>query len=197
MTIRIGVLRTISTTRISAVADSLEREATDWRWRLREGSVNQLLGWLRRGRVDAVWSLVDDNIAHSLLLWQERYTALVSRDHVLARRPGTAITVADLAGEKVVLRSACEMRPGALQSAGLALHVAAVAHRDDLALALVARGLGVAIGPASYASTEIVALQISELTEARSIGIRWRPDLPEPVLAALLRSMDCLRSLSG
>lgn len=75
------------------------------------------------------------------------------------------------------MRAACELKAGSLRGAGLTLRTAALADRDDLALALVANGLGIAIAPRCLAGSDVVALTVRDLGLKRAIGLKWRPDL--------------------
>jgi uncharacterized protein YkwD len=54
------------------------------------------------------------------------------------------------------------------------MKVAAKVDRDDLALKLVARGVGVAIAPRSLATRDVAILSVPELHLSRNVGFIWR-----------------------
>lgn len=66
------------------------------------------------------------------------------------------------------------------------------AERDELALKLVASGLGIAIAPKSLATEDVVARSVNELDAVRSIGIAWRSDLDAEKLAAALEALSSI-----
>jgi DNA-binding transcriptional LysR family regulator len=102
-----------------------------------------------------------------------------------------------LDGEPLVLRSACELKEGGLRETGLSMRIAAKVERDDLALRLVAQGIGIAIAPRSLATADIVALPVADLGLDRSIGLKWRPDLPQETVATVLDTLSSLRPATG
>lgn len=187
--IRVGVLHTLPADQIARAQMTLRGGARDWRWSLREGSAAELAEDLQRERLDILWTVIDGAAPESRPLWQEPYVAMVAKAHPLARSGRLTIRVADLAGERIVLRGTCELPRNALQQAGLSIRPAASADRDELALALVAREAGFAIAPRSLATASVVALSVSDLGLSRLIGLRWRravaPDAVEAVAAVL------------
>jgi DNA-binding transcriptional LysR family regulator len=74
--------------------------------------------------------------------------------------------------------------------------VIARAERDELALRLVASGLGIVIAPQSLATEDVVARSVNELDVVRSIGIAWRSDLDAERLAAALEALSSINSAS-
>ena len=184
--LRLGVMPTIAKRDVASVNVILQQGNPGWRFQLREAPMGDLPGHLRRGRVDAAWTCIEEDGEHARVLWREDFVALVGREHRLARHRGQGVTLRDLDGERIVLRSSCELRSGRLEEAGIALQIAARVARDELALSLVANGIGIAIAPLSFAEGEVVAVPISDLGVRRSIGLAWRPELPEPLLLATL-----------
>lgn len=193
--VRAGILTTIAAGEAASVTGELERQTLAWQWRFREGSTSQLADWLRRGHIDTAWTIVNEESSNARILWREPYVVLISRNHRLARKSGSRLTAQKLAKERLILRAGCEMPPGVLESAGLSPRATIHTHRDDLALRLVALGVGIAIGPRSFASGEIAPIRLPELTEARSIGLRWRPNVPSEAIDALIRAIGTVRTL--
>ena len=180
----LGILRTLSAERVAAVAAALS-EAAGPSWRFREGGVDDLPRWLRQGRIDAAWTVVEADAAHAAALWREPFVLLSARNHRLAGPRRRKVTLADLDGEGLILRGACELKPGRLRAEGIGLRIVARTDRDEVAVMLVAQGVGVAIAPRSLATAEAVAVPIADLTLSRSIGLRWRADLAPTALGIL------------
>lgn len=175
-TIRIGVLRTLASGHVAAVLDHLMRSPSPI-WKVREGTNAEVGRWLAQGRIDIAWTSIERASETARILWQESFDVLVARHHRLAQREAVGIT--DLVDENIILRTSCELRSGKLQSAGIKLRVVARADRDELALKLVEQGTGIAIAPRSFAGGDIVAVPFADVDLSRSIGLRWRPGLPD------------------
>lgn len=182
--IRIGVLRTLSARDVANTHALLNRNAPQWRWSVREGTSGEISNWLQRGRVEIGWTVVDNDAPMARILWREPYVAMVSRQHRFARNSRLHIAVKDLAEEQLVLRGTCELRAEALQAAGLAIRPAARAERDELALHMVANGVGFAIAPRCLATAEVVALPVTDLGLSRAIGLKWTSDCPDAAIGA-------------
>ncbi len=187
---RLGVLPTLASRDVAAVVAALDRAEAGWRLRVREADSADLASGLRRGRVDMAWMAVDEDAAHARVLWREDFVVLVGPDHRLARHRSTGVSVRDLDGEHLVLRASCELPGGRLREAGVTLRPAARAVRDELALRLVAAGVGIAIAPRSLAlDGAVLAVSVHDLGIQRSIGLVWRPEVPEDVLGAVLAAI--------
>jgi DNA-binding transcriptional LysR family regulator len=101
----------------------------------------------------------------------------------------------DLDGESLILRSSCENEDGQLRAEGISIRIAARAARDELAIRLIAQGVGIAIAPRSLATSEVLAIPVNDLRLARSIGLQWRAKLPQATVTFLLdvfSAMDCV-----
>jgi DNA-binding transcriptional LysR family regulator len=94
--------------------------------------------------------------------------------------------LSDLEGESLVLRGAFEMPRGALWPERLRMRIVARIERDELALRLVAEGLGIAIAPQTLATDTVVARHVKGIDAVRSIGLKWRADLDSEILTAVL-----------
>lgn len=182
--LRLGILRTLSAEAVAAVAARLS-QAADPAWRTREGGAEELSRWLRQGRIDAAWTVVEANARTASLLWREPFVVLAPRGHRLAQPRRRKTTLGDLDGERLVLRGACELKSGRLRAAGVRLRIAARADRDELAVRLVAQGVGIAIAPLSLATAEVAAVALADLRLLRGIGLRWRSELSQSALRTL------------
>ena len=193
--LRIGTLETIASGDVASASASLRRRGSNWRLELWEGDAARIADWLKQGRVDANWGLVEADTPNSRILWREPFVALVSPGHRLAPRRRSGIEMKDLDGESLILRPSCEMKTGQLLAAGISIRIAARAARDELAIRLVAQGLGIAMAPRSLAASEVLAIPVNDLRIARSIGLRWRAELPQATATFLLdvfSAMDCV-----
>ncbi|MGL4287142.1 MAG: LysR family transcriptional regulator [Phreatobacter sp.] len=173
----LGVLQTIAASDVAACAAALGRLAPDLRLQLWEAAPLRLAEWLRQGRIDATWASVDAPTDHARVLWREPFVVLVGHAHRFARDQHQDVSLADLDGESIVLRTRCEMQRGRLWPDRVRMRIAARAERDDLALRLVAQGVGIAIAPRSLANDDVVARPVRDLDAIRSIGLKWRPEL--------------------
>lgn len=84
-------------------------------------------------------------------LWEEDYVAAVPASH--PKRFNTSLGLADLQGLAFIERSSCAMNQMLIQvlvQAGVRPDVRAVAEREEIAVALVELGIGVAILPRSH-----------------------------------------------
>lgn len=66
------------------------------------------------------------------------------------------------------------------------MRIVARTERDELALRLVAEGLGIAIAPQSLATDAVVVRHVKGIDAVRSIGLKWRADLKDEILGAVL-----------
>ena len=108
----------------------------------------------------------------------------------------------------LVLRRSCQSRilrdspsscdSAAKRSAGNSgprarAYASARAERDELALRLVSQGLGIAIAPLSLAANDVVARSMQGLDAKRSIGLKWRTEVPDDILATVLDAISNVR----
>lgn len=174
--LRLGILRTLACGDVAAVLGDLLRSSGPI-WEVREGSAAEISKWLAQSRIDIAWTTVERLGPTAEILWREPFDVLVARHHRLASSPSGTVHLADLSGEPFILRASCELKSGRLKASGIKLRVVARAGRDDLAMKLVAQGLGAAIAPRSFATEKTVALPFADADLARDIGLRWRAGL--------------------
>ena len=175
--LRIGIMCTIAP---ALLVDLLARmrvrhDATEFE--IIDGSAHDLEEQLVAGHIGAAIyakprQKVDARLCE-MPLFRERMVIAMPRDHHLANRATTR--VADLAGEPVILRSRCEHHEWFAQllrqhrdDRKLSLDCA----RDDWALALIARGLGVALFPQhSIDHPAVVARPLAEPELWREVSL--------------------------
>jgi len=187
--LRIGVLQTISSRQIAVFSHTLAEEYPEKQLRVREGGPIRLQEWLRGGQIDVAWTVVDEVRRNTRLLWRERFVMLVGQSHRFARKRRGGFSWSDLEGENFILRGACEAPRGQLWPESFRMKVIVRAERDELAMKLVAEGLGIAIAPESLATDGVVAQPVRGLDATRSIGLRWRADLDSDMLDAVVKDL--------
>ena len=126
-------------------------------------------------------------------VYSGKIVVLSSRTHPFATGDHTKLSVADLEGQPVVLRLGCEAKRGRLWPESTRIRVVARAERDDLALRLVSQGLGIAIAPLSLAANDVIARSMEGLDAKRSIGLRWRTEVRNDILATVLDAISTVR----
>ncbi|MTJ80849.1 MAG: LysR family transcriptional regulator [Telmatospirillum sp.] len=189
--IRVGVLRTLAAGTVEA-ALTIAAGTPGPLWSIREGSPAEMTAWLAQDRIDIAWTTIETPSATSMPLWTEPFVVMVAPGHRLAALAGTGVRPADLEDEPAIGRTSCEMRSGTLRRSGIRLRMVARVAREDLVLRLVAKGVGIAIAPASLAAGDVVAVPFDDADLTRTIGLRWRKDLPDATVGRvsdiLLRS---------
>jgi len=192
--IRVGLLPTIASREIEAFAYATASKYPQLQLCFHEADGSSLGSLLEKRAVDVAWTLIKDDEADTHRLWSEPYVALIGRSHRLVSNGAVSISWADIDGESFVLRGSCETQSLNVWPKSLRMRISAHAERDELALRLVAAGIGIAVGPRSLATTGVVSCPIQELRIERTIGLRWRRDLDAKVLEATL---SALRTSTG
>jgi len=191
--LRAGVLQTLAGREVVAFQTGLARRLPDLRLELWEGGAIQLAKWLRQGRIDVAWTIVESSAPYARKLWSERFALFTSLRHRFAQRPRSRLSFSDLEGESLILRTCCEMPRGALWPDRITMPVAARAARDELALQFVAEGIGIAIGPESLATGHVVARRVHDLTATRPVGLTWRASVSEELVATVLAALSAVK----
>jgi DNA-binding transcriptional LysR family regulator len=194
--LRVGVMPTVPSAGVAALAHWFATNAAHWRLRVREGSPAELAAWLRQERIDVAWTVLESR-AGAHVLWQEPFVVMGSPRHPLAHRRGRALTVKDLNDQPLILRGSCELKSGQLREAGLMMKVVAQAARDELALKLAAQGLGLLLAPRSLATPDVAVLPVKGLSLARTVGLVWREGLPAEAVTAVMQATASLHVASA
>jgi DNA-binding transcriptional LysR family regulator len=187
--LRLGILPTLSERDVGSAVSALHRQHREMAVEIWEGEADRLAGWLRQGRIDAAWTVVEDPGPSADVLWREPFVVLAAHDHPLAGRQQPAVAIDELHGEPFVMRSRCEIvaeAREALRAAGVEPKFVARAEREEVAARLVALGLGVTIAPRSLARPIVACLSLTGVRLERSIGLRGRDDLAPEIRATLL-----------
>jgi DNA-binding transcriptional LysR family regulator len=191
--LRLGILQTFAGREIIALSTGLARRIPELRLQLWEGGVIQLANWLRQGRIDMAWTIVESSGPHARRLWSERFVVFVSPRHRFAEKPRSRLSLADLEGESLILRTHCEMPRGTLWPERITMPIAARAARDELALQLVAEGIGITFAPESLAAHHVVARRVHDLTATRLVGLKWRADIPDELAGTVFAALSAVK----
>jgi DNA-binding transcriptional LysR family regulator len=150
----------------------------------------QLLGLAPGQELDAVLTIFNgkEPKTASRVLFKMPYMLAVREDHRFAKRQ--AVTLSDLANEPFILPEGC---PGLqdltnlLASRGITIRAAYKTDRDDMALALVAAGIGLAFVPGRFEVPTVKQVPVTDLGIFREVGLIWQR---ERKVAALNEFID-------
>jgi len=184
--VRLGVIDTLPQETIIKMIRALKKKEPNVKVELWEGSVERVAKWLSQERVDIAWTNVNDLLPNAHMLWREPLVAVVDSSHTFAKNRTRTIAILDLANELFIHRSRCELDAvgrAQLRAAGVKLRVTARAEREELAFRLVRSEKGFTLAPKSLVPSNFVALTVSDLTVARSIGLQWNEKFDLKLLA--------------
>jgi len=175
--LRVGVLRTLPTEPLARLLRTFRQSHPDVLIELRDGDAKELKDRLRAKRIDLAITIVDPRIPASLglVLFEERYVAMVHAHHRLASRSNASLS--ELHGEPFIVRTNCEtfqQTTQLLRDLGVKAKIVYKTDQDDRALTLVRAGVGIALLPESFNDGTVFPLALHELENFRTIGIRWR-----------------------
>jgi DNA-binding transcriptional LysR family regulator len=75
--LRIGVLQTIASYDVATFSSALTLHNPDLRLQVWEGGAIRVGEWLRQGRIDATWTIVDKDAGNARVLWQNHSSSSV------------------------------------------------------------------------------------------------------------------------
>jgi DNA-binding transcriptional LysR family regulator len=181
--LRIGMVRSLFSGRISRLLIAFRQakpnvpiEAVD-----RESNplcqCAQLLGLAPGQDLDAVLAIFNgkEPKGASRILFTMPYMLAVREDHHLAQRQ--AVSLGDLANEPFIFPEGfpgLEDLVNVFASNGIAIRVVFKTDRDDMALALVAAGIGLALVPGKFDIPSVKQIPISDLGISREVGLIWQ-----------------------
>ena len=173
-TFRLGVLLTIPTPWISALAVKLAQGFGEQQVEFVEGRERELLERLARRRIDAALTIVrqDETRFAGEVLLTEGYSLALPATHALA---GEKIIPAEaLADSVMIVRRHCELLPDTSRhftARGVRPFFTARTTNDDRALALVQAGLGLTVMPDGYRAPGVARPRLANFEFARRIGL--------------------------
>jgi DNA-binding transcriptional LysR family regulator len=166
--LRIGIMSTIAPTLLAGLLARMRRQRGTIELQIIDGSASDLQDQLLGGQIVAAIYCKPEQKADSrftrIAMFREQMQIALPRTHRLAGQSN--IHLSDLAGESYVRRARCEFNElmGRLLSQHrISCDVSVSSERDDWALALIARGAGLALFPQhSIEHPEVVARPLAE-----------------------------------
>jgi DNA-binding transcriptional LysR family regulator len=187
--LRIGVLRSLPTASIATLIDHFSRAHPDVSIRLKDGTREEIETQLANGRLDACLTELagTEPASESAALFAERYVLIIGPGHRFSSR--NSVGLADLDEEPFIQRTTCETyrtTTDLLRARGIRPTVVYSTDQDDRALGLVAAGFGIALMPETFEAVGVHKLTVSDFEASRTVGIRWRPESDDALLATLV-----------
>ena len=181
--LRIGMVRSLFSERVSRLVSAFRLAKPHVPIEAVDSESNtlcqcaQLLGLAPGHELDAVLTIFNgkEPKSASRILFKMPYLLAVREDHRFASRK--AVTLSDLNNEPFILPEGC---PGLqdvanlLTSHGVAVRVAYKTDRDDMALALVAAGVGLAFVPGQFEIPTVKQVPVTDLGIFREVGLIWQ-----------------------
>jgi DNA-binding transcriptional LysR family regulator len=193
-TFRLGVLVTLPSPWISALASKFAEDCSREQIELVEGRERDLIERLARGRIDVALTIIrpDETRFTSEVLLTEAYSLALPRSHPLAHE--AVIPAEALADSAMIVRRHCELLPETSRhftARGVRPFFAARTMNDDRALALVQAGLGLTVMPDGYAAPGVTRPRLANFDFIRKIGVLYAAlndvsaAAPNPALSAI------------
>jgi DNA-binding transcriptional LysR family regulator len=188
-TLRVGVLRTIASTKISPFLRLYRGVNKDVAIELIDGTCEELQKALRSQRVAVIFTCIDDKSPKfsSRVLFTERYCLVVPICHPFAGL--NSVRLAQLHDQSFIVRTGCETYADTsrlLSTRGIRTRPVYNTDQDDRALSLVEAGMGLALMPSQPVSDQVRQVDIADLEIQRTIGLRWSPKRTDSELLDLL-----------
>lgn len=174
--LRIGILQSLSSKRVSKLLGSFRSAEPDVEIEVLDGSFDRLATFLAEGRLDTVLTILDGNNARfaSRVLFEEPYSLAVPEKHRLARQD--VVEIHDLQNEAFIVRTGTDRfqdGANALLARGIKIQVVYQTDQFDRALELVAAGVGLSLVPARFETPSVKLVPVSDLTIVRHYGLLW------------------------
>ncbi|HEY1145686.1 MAG TPA: LysR family transcriptional regulator [Allosphingosinicella sp.] len=173
--IRLGILVTIATARLEALAAA-------WRGpeplELTEGSERDLTSALASGRIDLALTLLRPGETRfpRESLYVEPYRLALPETHPLAHRE--TVSAEEVAGDTMIARRSCEMLAETSRfftERGVRPPFSLRSPNDDRVMALVRAGLGITVAPESLRVPGVAMPRLAGFDRAREIGLLFAP----------------------
>ena len=155
---------------------------------------------LMKGQIDAamvVRKLSEPDSLHFIDLFEDRYLMILPADHLLAGR--REIDAGELGNEVMIARRSCEVLSDTSDHftlRGIRPRFSFKSLNDDRAIALVAAGLGITLGPASLLRDGVVGVRLADFPARRQLSLAVRRDdfdLGGDYVASSNRLADCFK----
>jgi DNA-binding transcriptional LysR family regulator len=180
--LRIGVLRTLPSTQLARLIETLQRELSETRIELVDGTQEQLHAQLagRKLLTCIATKFASEAGQRSVELLREDYGLVVSLNHRFASCD--SVQLSDLNGEPFIVRSHCETFQSTtklLAQRGIRSRVVYKTDQDDRALALVGAGMGVALMPSIFDAPNVKKVPVRDFEAFRVISLHWNEDVAD------------------
>jgi DNA-binding transcriptional LysR family regulator len=189
--LRIGVLRTLPSTQLARLIETLLIELPETRIELVDGTREQLHSQLAGRKLLACISLKSESEPgpgqRSVELLREDYGLVVSLNHRFAFYE--SVQLSDLNGERFIVRTHCETFGSTtklLAERGIRSQVVYRTDQDDRALALVGAGMGVALMPAIFDAPDVKKVPVRDFDVKRVVSLHWNEDVADDRLDHLV-----------
>ena len=166
----------------------IERDGDRLRKDLRKGQIDAAIVVRKRGEPESL-NFID--------LFDESYLMILPEGHQLAHR--SQIEADELGNDVMIARRSCELLSETsdhFTSRGIRPRFSFKSQNDDRAIALVAAGLGVTLGPSSLIRAGVVGVRLADFPAKRQISLAVRRDdfeLGGSYGASSKRLADCLK----
>lgn len=186
---RIGVLRTLPSTQLARLIETLQKSLAATRIELVDGTREELHAQLSGRKLLACISskVGKERQQRSVELLREEYGLVVSLQHRFASY--RSIQLSDLNGERFIVRTHCETfrtTTKLLAARGVRSRVVYKTDQDDRALALIGAGLGVALMPSIFAAPNVRKVPVRDFRAKRVISLLWNADVVDDRLDQLI-----------
>ena len=183
--VRLGVLATLATPMLEALATSHQENYPDDALEIVEGSERDLLSALQRQRIDIALSVTrsSERRYRQTPLFEEGYVLAVAQSHRIAGLD--AIEGAALADEVMLVRRHCEALAETSRyftDRGVRPAFSYRTTKDEKALAMVRAGLGVTVTPESLTAPGVKQIKLLGFDLRRRIGLLFDDEAQALVL---------------
>jgi len=197
-TLRLGVLNTIASAELAALAALAARVAPELAVELVEGNAAALSQHLSRGRIDLALTATQGEPGGEMEpLRTESYVLALPASHPLAAE--TAVPGEALAGETMIVRRNCEALSETSRyftRRGIRPFFALRTTNDDRALEMVAAGLGATVIPESHHHPGVASPALLGFGITRTLALAWGDDTAA-IREAAVALTDALRTQFG
>ncbi len=177
--LQIGIHPLLPIRQIARLVSDYKKSHTEVQIALKQGSAEELEGWLDEGRVDISIGLppsTEGKFQFEKLLTTKCMLAM-SLNHQLASR--AVIPMQVLSRRDFIHRSHCVTETEVTRTfsrAGVNPHIVFRTNEDDKAISLVCEGVGICVMPDILDTPGIVMTPVEGVNISRTIGLSWSAD---------------------
>ncbi|BAY43379.1 transcriptional regulatory protein LysR family [Scytonema sp. HK-05] len=178
-TLKLGILHTLPIVPLAKLISSFSKVYPDIIIEQLSGDMVELQNWLEIGAIDLAISVIKDKEDRKTaqILFQENYVVAIAKEHPLAKKK--SLFFSELHGLPYIDQTRCEVR-GDLQRLFVERFIyPKITYQvvdDEIANALVALGIGLAVVPTHSSMPGIVHLPFSDLNLIRQVVLACRSE---------------------